>query len=375
MDEKIFVTRPYLPPRDEFDAYLDEIWENRWLTNQGPLHERFISALKTYLQVDNVTPTVNGHMALEIALRALGITGEVITTPFTFASTPHALSLCGIRPVFCDIRASDFTIDPEQIEPLITENTTAILPVHVYGHLCDTEKIDNIARKYNLKVIYDAAHAFGVRKGGVSAGLFGDVSMFSFHATKLFNSIEGGALVYRDAQYEPLFNSYKNFGIKDEESIPFIGGNAKMNEFQAAMGLAILPHMPDIIAQRQEYTFRYRELLSDIPGIHFFMPETQNDTEYNYAYFPIVVDAEKFGLTRDALHIVLQKYNIYARKYFYPIASDYQCYRHTMRDAQLPIALRAGKRVMTLPLYTDMGIDTVQYVCKCIKACCSRSSR
>ncbi len=374
MDNKILVTKPYLPPREEFDAYLDEIWKSHWLTNQGPLHERFVAALKEFFQADYVTPTVNGHLALEIALRALGITGEVITTPFTFASTPHALSLCGIRPVFCDIRESDFTIDPDFIEPLITENTTAIMPVHVYGHMCEIEKIDAIARKYNLKIIYDAAHAFGVRRGGVSAGLFGDISMFSFHATKLFNSIEGGALVYKDAQYGALFNAHKNFGIKDEESVPFIGGNAKMNEFQAAMGLAILPHMTEIISQRKTYVLRYRELLADIPGIRFFVPEAETDLEYNYAYFPIVVDADKFGLTRDALHLALQKYNIYARKYFYPIASEYQCYKHTMGGTKLPVALRAGKRVMTLPLYTDMGIDTVEYVCKCIRACSASPS-
>lgn len=368
MENNILVTRPFLPPKEEFQRYLDSIWENQWLTNQGPLHEQFVAQLKEYLQAPCVTPTVNGHLALEIALQGLGIHGEVITTPFTFASTTHALSLCGIKPVFCDIREDDFTMDPDKIEALITENTTAIMPVHVYGHMCDTKKIEAIAKKYNLKVIYDAAHAFGVRKNGRSAGLFGDVSMFSFHATKLFNTIEGGALVYSEESYERLFNAYKNFGIENEESVPYIGGNAKMNEFQAAMGLANLPYLDEIMEDRKRSTQRYRELLQDVPGIKFFTPDADPEVEYNYAYMPIVVDAEKFGMTRDALNLALKEDHIFTRKYFYPIVTEYQCYKDFMKDAHVPVAERAGKRVMTLPLYYKMGEETVDYVCACIKS-------
>lgn len=363
MNNNIFVTRPFLPDKEVFKRYIDEIWESQWLTNQGPLHERFISALKEYLRVPYVTPTVNGHLALEIALKGLNITGEVITTPFTFASTIHSLTLCNIKPVFCDIKKSDFTIDAEKIEALITEKTTAIMPVHVYGHLCEVNQIEVIAKKHNLKVIYDAAHAFGVKKDGISVGMFGDVSMFSFHATKLFNTIEGGALIYKSKGYEKLFNAYKNFGIEDEEHIPHVGGNAKMNEFQAAMGLANLPYINEIINDRRKSTIRYRDRLQKISGIRYFIPEEAKGIDYNYSYFPIVVDSNEIGKTRDELYLYLKERNIYTRKYFYPIASDYECYKGFKLNDAVPIAREAGKTVLTLPLYYGMGIDTVDYVC------------
>lgn len=362
--EKIFVTRPFLPDKDVFKKYIDDIWESQWLTNQGPLHERFAAELKKTLDVPNVTLTVNGHMALEIALKGLGITGEVITTPFTFASTIHALTLCNIKPVFCDINIDDFTIDVNKIEELITDQTTAIMPVHVYGHMCDTDKIELIAKRNNLKVIYDAAHAFGVKKNGVSSGVFGDVSMFSFHATKLFNTIEGGALVYKNDEYEALFNAYKNFGIEGEETISRIGGNAKMNEFQAAMGLANLPYMDAIVEDRKKTTLKYRDFLKDIAGIRYFVPEDKKGVEYNYSYFPIQIDPEKAKCSRDELYMKLKEYNIFTRKYFYPIATDYECYKKYKGIYKVPVAEAAGKSVMTLPLYFNMGNDKVDYVCE-----------
>ena len=363
MKKDIYVTRPFLPDKELFKHYVDEIWDNQWLTNQGPLHERFCNELKNYLKAPYVTPTVNGHLALEIAIKGLGLSGEVITTPFTFASTIHALSLNNIKPVFADIKENDFTLDPDTIEPLITDKTTAILPVHVYGHVCDVNKIDEIAKKHNLKVIYDAAHAFGVKKDGQSIGLYGDVSMFSFHATKLFNTIEGGALVYRNPEYVHIFNSYKNFGIESEEVVAYVGGNAKMNEFQAAMGLSNLPYMKEIINDRKQSTLRYRELLSDIKGVRFFMPESQEGIEYNYSYLPIEITADA-KITRDDLYSRLKQSNIFSRKYFYPIANQFECYKKYDHASNIPVARKAGASVLSLPLYYHMGLDTVEYVCE-----------
>lgn len=362
MHENIMVTRPFFPERAEFDRYVDQIWANKWMTNQGPLHERLKDELQKYLGCENITLTVNGHMALEVALRGLRVHGEVITTPFTFASTTHAISLCGLTPVFCDIREEDMTIDPDKVEALITDKTEAILPVHVYGHPCDTEKLEKIAIKHNLKVLYDAAHAFGVRKNGKCIAREGDASIFSFHATKLFNTIEGGAIVYRDERYKKNFDMYKNFGIESEESIPFIGGNGKMNEFQAAMGLANLPHMPEIICRRKEYTLHYRERLSAIRGVRTFAPESDPAVEYNYAYFPVQI-TEEAVLTRDELYEELKKVNVYARKYFYPLISECACYRQMASSQNVQVAVRAAQQVMTLPLYTDMGMERVDYVC------------
>lgn len=362
MDEKILVTRPYLPKKEDFLRYIDEIWNNRWLTNQGPLHQRFEKELCDTLGIKYITLTVNGHMALEVALRGLRIHGEVITTPFTFASTTHAISLCGLRPVFCDVRESDMTMDPRKIESLITEKTEAIMPVHVYGHPCDVDAIQKIADRNNLKVIYDAAHTFGVRKNGRCLAEYGDASIFSFHATKLFNSIEGGAIVYSDSRYNKIFNMYKNFGIEDEENIPLIGGNAKMNEFQAAMGLANLPALPVIIQQRKEYTEHYRKRLSQIRGVRLFHPDQDPSVEYNYAYLPIAI-TEEARMSRDELTTKLKEDNIFVRKYFYPLISECACYRNLPSAMDLPVAKKAAMQIITLPLYTDMGFDTIDAVC------------
>lgn len=362
MDEKIYVTRPFLPDRKAFEALVDQIWENDYLTNNGPMVQQLGQKLCEYLAVPNVNLTVNGHQALEIALKGLGITGEVITTPFTFASTTHALTLNGIHPVFCDVKESDLTIDETQIESLITEKTTAILPVHVYGHPCNTQKIEEIAKRHGLKVIYDAAHTFGVRVKGESLCASGDVSILSFHATKLFHTIEGGALVYRNGDYTRIFNAYKNFGIEGEEHVDYVGGNAKMNEFQAAMGLCNLPHVAEMIRERREITLRYRELLAELPGVRFFEPENQPGVEHNYAYFPILIDGDVFGVDRDAVYEALKQRGIFARRYFWPIVPDFGCYRDTYRDVALPVTRKAGAQVLCLPIFNGMKPSIQQTV-------------
>lgn len=367
MDERIFVTKPFLPDRRAFDALVDQIWENNCLTNNGPLVKELSEKLCEYLSAPNVNLMVNGHQALEIALKGLGITGEVITTPFTFASTTHALTLNNITPVFCDIKESDLTMDEAQIESMITEKTTAILPVHVYGHACNTEKIEEIAQKHGLKVIYDAAHTFGAQKNGKGLCNCGDVSMLSFHATKLYNSIEGGALVYKDNSYTRIFNAYKNFGIEGEEQIDYIGGNAKMNEFQAAMGLCNLPHIPALIQERREITLHYRKLLADIPGIRFFEPEKQPGFEYNFAYMPILIDEEIFGAGRNEVYQKLKEKEIFARRYFWPVIPDFGCYAKEYGEARLPVTRRMGRMVLCLPIYNGMPQEVVARVVDAIK--------
>jgi dTDP-4-amino-4,6-dideoxygalactose transaminase len=364
--EKILVTRPFLPDRAVFDAYVNEIWERNWLTNNGPLHARFKEKLQEFLSAENLTLTVNGHMGLDIVLKGFGIRGEVITTPFTFASTVHALSTNRIHPVFCDIRESDLTLDPECIEPLITEKTTAIMPVHVYGHPCDTGRIEEIARAHGLKVIYDAAHAFGVTVGEKGISSFGDASVFSFHATKLFHSIEGGAIAYSDSNYSRLLEAYRNFGIEGEEKIDYIGMNAKMNEFQAAMGLSVLPYVRSLIEERKEITGWYREHLSEVAGLSFFLPEENAAVQYNYAYFPILIDEKKLGVSRDYVYAHLRERDIYARKYFYPIATQFGCYREEYKDTHLPTAERISRQILCLPLYNGLSREQVAYVCSAI---------
>ncbi len=333
MSKLYTVTRPYIPEKSEYMKYLDKIWDNKYLTNNGPLHREFEEEMKKYLKSSNVTLTVNGHSALDIAVKGLELKGEVITTPFTFASTTHSLTLNNITPVFCDIKESDLTIDDEKIESLITDKTTAIMPVHVYGHMCNIERIEEIAQRHNLKVIYDAAHTFGINYKNRALANFGDVSILSFHATKIFNTIEGGALVYSDKSKKQTFETLKNFGIEGEETIDFVGGNAKMNEFQAAMGLVNLNHIDELIEERKKLTLYYREKLSKIDGIKYFVPEDMyEDYNYNYSYFPIIVD------NRDELYDYLKDKNILSRKYFYPIVPDFGCYKDKYKNASVPIA-------------------------------------
>lgn len=367
MSEPIFVTKPLLPNKEKFLAYVDQIWQSQWLTNQGTMHQMFEKNISRYLNGSQVTLTVNGHVALETAIRSMELTGEVITTPFSFASTTHAISICGLKPVFCDIKPSDLTIDEDQIEELITEKTSAILPVHVYGHCCNVEKIQEIADRHHLKVIYDAAHAFGVTKEGTTVAAWGDVSIFSFHATKLFNSIEGGALVYKNPALKERLDLLKNFGISDEEHVKLVAGNGKMNEFQAAMGLCNLELMDDVISKRRELTLQYRSELNDIKGLCLFQPEENIKMHYNYAYFPILVDEKKFGMSRDALYEALKQENIFTRKYFYPLIPRYECYQKDYAADSYPVAERVSKQVLTLPLYFDLKPEQISFITNTIR--------
>lgn len=367
MADKIFVTRTSMPTLDEYVEEIKDIWESHWLTNMGVKHETFLSALSEYLGIDvpQLALFTNGHMAIELSLQALELKGEVITTPFTFASTTHAVVRNGLEPVFCDIKADDYTIDESKIESLITDKTCAILPVHVYGNRCNTEVIGEIARKYNLKVIYDAAHTFGVKYKGKSLAAYGDVSCYSFHATKVFNSIEGGAAWVRDEQVGHKLRRIKNFGIRDEETIDEIGLNAKLNEFCAAMGLCNLRHIDEEIAKRKRVSDCYREQLADIEGLKLNI--RQKDVESNYAYFPILIDDKEFGVTRDVVYEQLKQCGIFARKYFYPLTNTFACYNGRFDVKNTPVADYISKRILTLPMYADLPLSDVERICKCIR--------
>lgn len=367
MDEKILVTRSSLPPFDEYIEEIRDLWETHWLTNMGIKHQEFCEGLKEYLGVGNIDLLTNGHMAIELSLQALGLQGEVITTPFTFASTTHAIVRNGLTPVFCDINRTDYTMDVSKIEELITPRTCAILPVHVYGSVCNVEEIGEIARRHGLKVLYDAAHAFGVRYKGRGIGTFGDVSCFSFHATKVFHSIEGGAVCYHDEDFGRVLYGLKNFGIRDQETVDSVGANAKMNEFCAAMGLCNLRHVDEEIAKRKRIAERYRDLLEGVEGIQLAAGQKEVDT--NYGYFPIVIDEKKFGVDRDTVYERLQHSNIFARKYFYPLTSAFDCYRDTYDAETTPTALYISRRVMTLPLYADLDPDAAGKICDVILGC------
>lgn len=356
----INVTRSSMPPFEEYCEEIKDIWESRWLTNNGVKHRELEKSLCDYLSVDNTTLFVNGHMALEMAIAALGLTGEVITTPFTFASTTHAIVRNGLTPVFCDINTDDYTIDTEKIEELITDKTSAIIPVHVYGNICDYKAIEEIARKHNLKVIYDAAHAFGVEVEGLGVANLGDASMFSFHATKVFNTIEGGCVCYKDTELKNKLNNLKNFGIKGPETVEAVGGNAKMNEFSAAMGICNLRHLQEEIAKRKVAYDRYVERLSGIDGIK--LSPVKDGVKSNYAYFPVVFDGYK--LNRDEVDQKLRDNDIIARKYFYPITNGFDCY--DFDTAKTPIALDISKKVLTLPMYAGLSTTEVDKICDVI---------
>jgi len=361
--KSIQVTRSSVPTFEEYIDEIRDLWESRWLTNMGVKHNRLESELKSYLGVPNITLFTNGHLALEYAISAFNLTGEVITTPFTFASTTHAIVRNGLTPVFCDINPDDYTIDSVKIERLITDKTSAIIPVHVYGNVCNVEEIERISKKYNLKVIYDAAHAFGITINGVGVGNFGDASMFSFHATKVFNTIEGGAVTYRNPVLQKTLDSLKNFGITDPESVEYVGGNAKMNEFQAAMGLCNLRHVNDEIKKRQARVERYMENLEGVKGIKFSI--SQKDVKKNYSYFPVVFDGYKES--RDTVYMKLKKNNITARKYFYPLTNSFKCYEGRFNPNETPIAKYIAERVLTLPLYADLAFEDIDRICNIIK--------
>lgn len=364
--KKILVTQTSMPPFQEYVNEIQDIWESHWLTNMGPKHNKLEEQLKSYLSVDNISLFTNGHNALELCLQAMNLSGEVITTPFTFASTTHAIVRNGLTPVFCDINPFDYTIDVSKIESLITDKTTAIVPVHVYGHVCNIEEIDRIAKKYGLKVIYDAAHVFGVRYKGLGIGNFGDASMFSFHATKVYHTIEGGALCFHDSELGHELYKLRDFGIKDSETIDGVGSNAKMNEFVAAMGLCTLRHVDEEIAKRKNVVDCYRENLKDVDGLQ--LPPQQENVIPNYAYFPIVIDEKKFGATRNEVFEALANNSIHARKYFYPLTNAFDAYHGRFDPNLTPVALHISKRVLTIPLFADLAIDDVIRICNIIKS-------
>lgn len=362
--QNIFVTRSSMPSMEEYFNEIKDIWDSHWLTNMGPKHDRLRDLLKEYMQVENIDLLVNGHMALELTIQAMNLQGEVITTPFTFASTTHAIVRNGLTPVFCDIDPVTWTLDTSKIESLITDKTCAILPVHVYGNVCDVAGIERIAKKYELKVIYDAAHTFGEKYKGVGIGNFGDVSIFSFHATKVFNSIEGGAVCFKNKNLGNLLRDLKNFGIHSEEEVGAVGANAKINEFACAMGICNLRRVDDEIAKRKTVYERYIERLEDVKGI--MLNADQDGLVRNYAYFPIMIDPGTFGVSRQEVADCLAEHNIYTRKYFYPLTNTFSVFRGKFDVNKTPVALHISKKVLTLPIFAGLEMEDVDRICDLI---------
>ena len=364
---KILVTRSSMPELQEYINEIKSIWDTHWLTNMGVKHQELQKNLIDYMGVEQIELLTNGHMALELSMQAFNLEGEVITTPFTFASTTHAIVRNGLKPVFCDIDPITFTMDPSKIEKLITDKTSAIVPVHVYGNICNIEEIDRIAKKYGLKVIYDAAHTFGETYKGKGIGTFGDASCFSFHATKVFNTIEGGCVCYHDEEFGRALYKLKNFGIRNEEIVDGVGANAKMNEFCAAMGLCNLRHVDEEIAKRKTVVERYREHLENVEGIQ--LSPIQENVESNYAYFPVIFDEKVFGASRNEVMDKLSENGIGARKYFYPLTNSFECFHGEFDVNETPIARHLSLRVLTLPLYADLSAEDVDRICKIILNC------
>ena len=363
MDEKLItVTSPLLPSLDDFLPYLEDIWDRNWLTNNGHYHQKLEQALCEYLKVPYISLFTNGTLPLMCALQALRITGEVITTPYSFVATTHSLWWNGIKPVFVDIDPVTCNLDPEKIEAAITPKTTAIMPVHVYGKPCDTVRIQEIADKYGLKVIYDAAHAFGVEVNGKSILESGDMSTLSFHATKVYNTIEGGALVCHDEQTKKRIDYLKNFGFAGETTIVAPGINGKMDEVRSAYGLLNLKQVDSAIEARRKVAVQYRDALKDIPGIRFM--EDMPGVRHNYSYFPIFINAEEYGLTRDELYFKLKENDVLGRRYFYPLISEFSTYRglESAHPDNLPIANRIANSVICLPIYAGLSIDYINRI-------------
>ena len=367
MSNKILVTRSSMPSMDEYIEEIRDIWESHWLTNMGPAHKNLQIELQKYMGVENVELLTNGHMALELSLQAMNLQGEVITTPFTFASTTHAIVRNGLEPVFCDIDPVTYTIDVTKLERLITDRTCAIVPVHVYGNVCNIEEIERLAHKYELKVLYDAAHTFGETYKGQGIGRFGDVSCFSFHATKVFNTIEGGAVCYKDLEIGRKLYELKNFGIHGPEEVDAVGANAKMNEFCAAMGMCNLRHIDEEIEKRKKVVERYRERLENTEGLQLNV--VQPEVESNYAYFPVVFNEKIFGSSRNEVFDALDNNGIGARKYFYPLTNTFGCFHRKYNVDETPVARYVAKRVLTLPLYADLAIEDVDRICDIILSC------
>lgn len=363
MKKIITVTQPCLPPLEEFIPYLKGIWENKWLTNNGPLHERLEQELAEYLGVKYLSLFSNGTLALISALQALKIEGEVITTPFSFVATTHSLWWNKITPVFVDIEPEYLNLDPAKIEEAITSRTTAIMPVHVYGNPCKMDEIQQIANKHGLKVIYDAAHAFGVKTNSMSVLNQGDLSVLSFHATKVYSTIEGGAIISHSAEMKHHIDNLRNFGFQDETIVEEPGINAKLNEVQAAYGLLQLKYIDGFIAKRKVITELYRTYLKDVQGIRY-LSDMENVT-HGYSYFPILVDEEQYGISRDALYEKLKENNIFTRRYFYPLISSFEPYREfdSAVPENLPVAIKAANQVICLPIYMELSEEDVKWIC------------
>lgn len=368
----IYVTQPYLPPLEEFIPYLEQIWDSKILTNGGPFHQQLEAELCAHLGVKHISLFANGTLALVTALQALGIQGEVITTPYSFVATSNALLWNGITPVFTDIAENSFNLDPAKIEAAITPKTQAILPVHCYGYPCDTRAIQRIADQYGLKVIYDAAHAFGVEDAGGSIVRHGNLSILSFHATKVFNTFEGGAIVSSDIKTKQHIDNLKNFGFRNETTVIEAGINSKMNELQAAIGLLQLKNLTQALTQRQRLDALYRTLLADISGIHIPPPSTA--VHHNYGYFPILVE-DNFPLSRDALYQALRDDDIYSRRYFYPLISDFPMYSNlpSAKPKNLPFATDIAQKVICLPIYPTLETTELERICSKIRHACAQT--
>lgn len=366
-NKPIYVTQPFLPTLEELVDYLKEIWESKWLTNDGKFHQEFEKELCKYLGVKYISLFANGTLALITALQTLRITGEVITTPFSFVATTHSLWWNGIKPVFADIEPSTLNLDPDKIETAITPQTTAILPVHVYGNPCNVDKIQKIADTYGLKIIYDAAHTFGVRINGNSVLNYGDLSVLSFHATKVFNTFEGGAIACHDEKVKMRIDFLKNFGFADEVTVVAPGINAKMNEIQSAFGLVQMKHVDQLIEKRKQIAFLYRNELESLEGISFYndMP----GVKHNYPYFPILIDQSYYGRTRDELYESLKLDNIFTRRYFYPLISQFPTYKGlpSAKAENLPVAEKIAKQVLCIPIYPALELSDANLICDKIK--------
>lgn len=371
-EKKITVTSPLLPSLDELSVYLKDIWDRKWLTNNGYYHQQLEKALCEYLGVPYISLFTNGTLPLITALQALRITGEVITTPFSFVATTHSLWWNGIKPVFVDIDPVTCNLDPDRIEAAITPHTTAIMPVHVYGQPCDTERIQEIADKYGLKVIYDAAHAFGVKKNGESILKAGDMSTLSFHATKVYNTVEGGALVMHDEQTKKRIDYLKNFGFAGETTVVAPGINSKMDEIRSAYGLVNLKQVDKAIAARRHIADKYREALRGVSGVTVM--EDMPGVQHNYAYFPVFIEEEKYGISRDELYGKMKEHNVYGRRYFYPLISTFSTYRglESATKENLPVATRIAEQVICLPMYYGLTDEDVERITQLILTKCSR---
>lgn len=365
--KEIKVTKPYLPPIEEFIPYLKDIWSSRWISNEGPFHKQLESELSEYLGVRYVSLFTNGTLGLITAVKVLDLRGEIITTPFSFVATANSILWNNVRPVFVDIEPDFCNLDPAKIESAITSDTTAIMAVHVYGNPCKVDKLQGIADKYKLKIIYDAAHAFGVKINGDSILNFGDLSVLSFHATKVFNTFEGGAVICRDEQTKSKIDQLKNFGFTGTGDVSLPGQNGKMSEIQAAMGLLQLRYIDKNIECRKKIVEVYRNKLTDIGCLK--MLDEEEDVSYNYSYFPIIIKAEKCAQTRDELFFELQKNGIFARRYFYPLITDFSCYETISKIDQIkfPVASEISKNVLCLPLYSELEIADVEYIANLIR--------